>query len=136
MLNRVASTRFPDNVRAVIDQKNQFEPIQKTASQSVAGLPAQTSRDREAISAIIKEMSAGALSNPTRGATFFQNVAITDERGTNFASGFEPLVVIGRHSFYDRFKANDPVKVARWRVTTPMSRAVGSSPAPSAGVII
>jgi hypothetical protein len=135
VLNRVASTRFPNSVRAVIDAPGEFEPVKDAAGKSVAGLPAPGAADSEAISDIIEEIAKGGMQDPSNGATFFQNVRITQERGTEFASGTPPTAVIGRHSFFDRYKANDPVKVARWRLTTPASRAA-TQPAPTAGVVL
>lgn len=117
VLNRVASTRFPNSIRKVIDQPVQFEPILKAPGKSVTGLRAPSAADRAVISAIIDDIIAGVLTDPTNGATFFQNAAITDARGTNFAKGFAPVATIVDHSFYDRFKAHDPVVVPAWRLT-------------------
>jgi hypothetical protein len=116
VLNRLASTRFSTSIRGVIDQRNQFEPILSAPGRSVAGLRPPSASDRAAIAPILDDILADRLPDPTNRATFFQNVRITDERGTNFAQGFAPVAVIVDHSFYDRFRANDPVSVPAWRL--------------------
>jgi hypothetical protein len=136
VLNRVASTEFPHAVRAVIDQRNQFEPVSNTASKSVVGLPAPPAGERVSIAEIIEEIAAGTIQDPTNGATFFQNVATTRARGTEFAQGVPPVAEIGHHSFFDRFSADHPVAVARWRATTPTSRAESAPEGLTAGFVV
>lgn len=116
VLNRVASTRFRDSIRGVIDQGGQFEPVLRAPGRSVTGLRPPSAADRAAIAPILDDILADRLVDPTHGATFFQNVRITQDRGTEFAQGVPPLAVIVDHSFFDRFTANNPVTVPPWRL--------------------
>lgn len=116
VLNRVASTRFKNSIRGVIDEPKQFEPVLGAPGKSVTGLRAPTAADRAAIAPILDDIVEDRLVDPTHGATFFQNVQITQARNTEFAKGVPPVAVIADHSFYDRFKANDPVTVPPWRL--------------------
>ena len=79
----------------------QYEPI-GTAGGSWKGLAADPS-SIEANKVIIQQIISGKLSDPTKGATSFQNVETTDGRGTNFdqTGGASVTTTIGNHTFYD-----------------------------------
>lgn len=111
ILNRAAATSggFPNTVRGVIEQQNQFEPLR--GKKSVFDLPPAPDATRSLVASTLAGISHGSVTDPTRGATFFQNTKITNQRGTNFASA-APTSVIEDHSFYNRYKLNPVVEVA------------------------
>ncbi len=119
VLNRVASNRFPKNVRKNLDEPGQFEPVGTRGHGSVVNLPMPPSARKAAYAGIIASLRDGTMGDVSNGATFFQNVRITEKRKTRFAGGVAPVMVIGRHSFFDRFKASDPVKPPKWAIVTP-----------------
>lgn len=118
VMNRVASTRFPNSIRGVINEAGQFEPVGKTVRKTVTDLPMPQPADKAVIEAIIDDIIADRITDPTFGATFFQNVDITRQRRKEFAQGVPPLAVIVDHSFFDRWQANDPVSVPAWRLVS------------------
>lgn len=118
ILNRAAVGRdrgFEPTIQGVINQKNQFEPINGKGSWKALP-PARAERIAET-RGFLEALARGEISDPTNGATFFQNPKITNERGTNYAtSGAGPTATIRDHAFYDRHKLNPPVQVPQYGV--------------------
>jgi len=129
ILNRVASPgQFRDSIREVIEQPNQFEPLR--GKKSVFDLPAPSDATSLLVTSSLAALANGELADPTNGATFFQNVAITNQRGTNFAAT-EPTAVIGDHSFYNRYKLNPSVTPDPFQISMDDSQSGGpATPAP------
>lgn len=116
ILNRAAAKGggFADSVIGVIEQPNQFEPM--TGKKSVFDLPLPSPEISSLVTTAAAGIASGQLPDPTGRATFFQNVDITNRRGTNFAAA-EPTARIGDHSFYNRYRLNAPVEVPDYTVS-------------------
>jgi hypothetical protein len=116
VLNRVAapSGGFPNSVSQVIEQRGQFEPM--NSRRSWQDLPSAKDSTKALISSGLSAYASGSLADPTSGATFFQNPAITNQRGTNFAA--TPATYIeGDHHFYNRYKLNPVVEVPTYSIS-------------------
>lgn len=130
ILNRAAVGRsrgFEPTVQGVIMQRNQFEPL--IGKSSWRDLPAARPERIAETRGFLEALSRGEITDPTNGATFFQNPTITSQRGTNYAtSGSGPTAVIRDHAFYDRHKLNPPVSVPAYSISL---NASGSYEGPS-----
>jgi len=115
VLNRAAARTggFPNSVTGVIEQKGQFEPMY--ARKSWQDLPSASGETRRLIDETLASFASGNISDPTSGATFFQNPAITNRRGTNFAAT-APTMVEGDHHFYNRYRLNPVVEVPSYTI--------------------
>lgn len=131
VLNRVASNgAFPDSVIDVIQQRGQFEPL--SGKKSVFDLP-EAPEVQSKVANWVSGIMSGQLADPTNGATFFQNEAITNQRGTNFAAS-APTAVIGDHSFFNQYKKNNPVEVPAFSIamnSLPQNERLASDNTPS-----
>lgn len=115
VLNRTAATTggFPNDPIAVIEQRNQYEPmIGKSSFRDLAPARPET---QALVLQTLQGFASGNVTDPTNGATFFQNTAITNKRGTNFASA-APVAEIEDHSFYNRYKLNPVVEVPSYTI--------------------
>lgn len=81
ILNRMADGQFPDSLDAVASQKNQFEPWRKYGG--FKRMPSLSKGQQDSLRSFVNNYSADT--DPTGGALFFQNPAITAKRGTKFA---------------------------------------------------
>lgn len=107
VLNRVASGQFQGSVQAVIDAPNQFEPA--TRAGGWRGLPPLGPARRDQIDALLEDIAAGRLTDPTAGALYFQNARIVARRAEQGLvspelvdfGGTPPIAEIGDHRFYD-----------------------------------
>jgi hypothetical protein len=126
VLNRVRSGKFQDSVQAVIGAPNQFEPVARAGGWR--NLPALSIGLQAQFDAVLEKIQSGQLSDPTRGALYFQNRAIVAARA---AAGLVPaslidfggrsaVAEIGDHHFY----AEGPRAGGR-RGTAPLSAASG-----------
>ncbi len=89
VLNRVASSKFPDTIRGVIYQQNQFSSLPK--------LPYVTPTEscRRAVAAALNG------DDPSRGALYFYNPRLSSPEGLRFfrSGRLRVLVTIGNHIF-------------------------------------
>jgi spore germination cell wall hydrolase CwlJ-like protein len=107
ILNRLADGRWGDTVDAVLNARDQFEPVLRAGGdwRRLAPVsPAQQAR----IDTILNLALDGRLPDLTNGARYFQNPAIVAARArsgevspslVNFG-GQPPSAIIGAHSFY------------------------------------
>lgn len=103
ILNRLASDRFPDTVDELLDP-NEFEPIRKYGSVEAIPVPKENLSEQYNEFADYVQLGEDA----SGGRTFFQNLAITEARGTDF-TGPDP-VTIGNHTFTRGYRDQEPVK--------------------------
>lgn len=115
VLNRAAAKTggFPDTPIGVIEQRGQFEPM--AGRSSYAELPQAKPETYDLVKQTLAAYSAGAISDPTNGSTFFQNPKITSQRGTNFATS-APAASIEDHAFYRRYRNNPEVEVPKYGI--------------------
>lgn len=135
ILNRAAVGRdrgFEPTVQGVIMQRNQFEPL--NGKKSWRDLRDPGTERRAETRGFLEALTSGELTDPTRGATFFQNPTITTQRGTNYAtSGAGPTATIRDHAFYDRHRLNPPVSVPSYSIAL---NATGKYEGPSMASVI
>lgn len=102
ILNRLASERFPDTVDELLDP-NEFEPIRKYGD--VFSIPAPEEALNSQLSEFADYVQLGE--DASEGRTFFQNLEITRQRGTDF-TGPDPKT-IGNHTFTRGYRDQEPV---------------------------
>ena len=116
ILNRLASERFPDTVDEVLDP-SQFEPVREYGSPR--DIPAPEEDLTQGMNEFVDYVQLG--NDAVDGRTFFQNMEVTEARGTSF-SGPDPIT-IGRHTFTRGYEGQEPVLDTRFshnvRVTYP-----------------
>jgi spore germination cell wall hydrolase CwlJ-like protein len=106
VLNRVVSGRFQNDIQAVIDARDQFEPVTKAGGWR--NLPPLSPDAQAQFNLLLSEIVSGRLPDPTRGALYFQNRAVVAARA---AAGVAPLSLVdfggqlpiaelGDHRFY------------------------------------
>ncbi len=88
VLNRIKSPLFPNTIRAVIYQPNQFSPVRDG---SINQTPTE--------SGLKAAQEALAGHDPSRGAIFFYNPAICSPEGLKYMQTRTITVKIGRHIF-------------------------------------
>jgi hypothetical protein len=106
VLNRVASGRFQRNIQAVIDARYQFEPVTKAGGWR--NLPPLSPDAQVQFELLLSEILSGRAPDPTRGALYFQNRAITAARAAEGLvpsslvdfGGQLPIAELGDHRFY------------------------------------
>lgn len=130
VLNRLASNRWGSSMSDVLNSKNQFEPIGR-AGGDWRNLPRLQADQQGTASNLLNLIASGQVQDPTGGATFFQNPAITQQRGTDFSAG-NPGKRIGDHVFYDRYKGGAPVGVPDW--TLALTQGMAGAQPPSGDV--
>jgi spore germination cell wall hydrolase CwlJ-like protein len=106
VLNRVASGRFQNNVQAVIDARDQFEPV--TRAGGWRNLPPPSPGLQAQFDLLLSGILSGRIPDPTRGALYFQNRAVVAARAAaglvpwslvDFG-GQPPLAEVRDHRFY------------------------------------
>jgi len=102
ILNRLASSRFPDTVDGVLDPK-EFEPLGKYGDVYSIPVPEEDLQRGHNEFADYYQMGKDAVD----GRTFFQNTSTTKARGTDF-SGPDPIT-IGKHTFTRGYEGQEPV---------------------------
>ena len=103
ILNRLASDRFPDTIDGLLDP-DEFEPIRKYGD--VFSIPAPKDVLDGQITEFADYLQIGE--DASGGRTFFQNLDITRNRGTDF-TGPDPIT-IGNHTFTRGYRDQEPVK--------------------------
>lgn len=129
VLNRLASNRWGSTISDVLNSQNQFEPVGR-AGGDWRNLPRLSGDQQSTAAALLSMIGEGAIPDITGGATFFQNPAITQQRGTDFSAG-QQGTRIGDHVFYDRYRGGAPVGVPAW--TLAMSQGMAGFPPPGGG---
>ena len=106
ILNRMRSKRWGDNVKQVVTQRWQFEPWM-TRRKEMERLSPSDLRYRDA-ARIADAVAAGALPDPTEGATHFLNPSVVRKRrGGSLPSWAQGEgQEIGRHIFYAPYEGN------------------------------
>jgi spore germination cell wall hydrolase CwlJ-like protein len=106
ILNRMRSKRWGDNVKQVVTQRWQFEPWM-TRRKEMERLSPSDPRYRDA-ARIADAVLAGALPDPTEGATHFLNPSVVRKRrGGSLPSWAQGEgQEIGRHIFYAPYEGN------------------------------
>ena len=102
ILNRLASSRFPDDIDGVLDPK-EFEPLGKYGDVYSIPVPEEDLQRGHNEFADYYQMGKDAVD----GRTFFQNTSTTKARGTGF-SGPDPIT-IGKHTFTRGYEDQEPV---------------------------
>ncbi|MDR3448373.1 MAG: cell wall hydrolase [Alphaproteobacteria bacterium] len=108
VINRMKSGQFGVNphhrvagdIERLLNADNQFESVD-----TVGGLANLPQPGRDAINAVT-DVASGRVADPTNGATFFQNRAITRLRHTSFGTSSTLTAEIKHHSFYDGYGGN------------------------------
>jgi spore germination cell wall hydrolase CwlJ-like protein len=106
IMNRRISGQFPASIEAIVNSKNQFEPV--TNAGGWYNLPVPTLSQLSKIETIIELAQSGYLPDPTHGALYFQNSEVVAERvesGTVSENlvhfGNSPIsATIDDHTFY------------------------------------
>ncbi|MDB1123009.1 cell wall hydrolase [Vibrio algarum] len=106
ILNRKISGRFSDSIEAIVNAKNQFEPVTKVGKWQ--HLPEMTPRQLIQVETILELAQSGHLPDPTNGALYFQNAKIVAERAQKglvseelIHFGDSPIsATIDDHTFY------------------------------------
>jgi hypothetical protein len=101
IFNRLGSSRFPNDVDGVLGRE--FEPV-RTYGDALS-IPITDEELQQGHNEFADYYQIG--NDAVGGRTFFQNVATTESRGTDF-SGPDPLV-IGRHTFTRGYEDQEPV---------------------------
>lgn len=106
ILNRMRSKKWGDNVKQVVTQRWQFEPWM-TRRQEMERLSPSDPRYRDA-ARIADAVLAGALPDPTEGATHFLNPSVVRKRrGGSLPSWAQGEgQEIGRHIFYAPYEGS------------------------------
>lgn len=86
VLNRVASNKFPDSIKGVIYQKNQFSPVTNGSINRAA--------DSESIQAVEQAISNG--NDVTNGSLYFYNPKVTNG---SWLDSLTTVTKIGNHTF-------------------------------------
>ena len=102
ILNRLASSRFPDDIDGVLDP-DEFEPLDTHGDVYSIPIPEEDLQRGHNEFADYYQIGEDAVD----GRTFFQNTKTTKARGTDF-SGPDPLT-IGNHTFTRGYKDQEPV---------------------------
>lgn len=89
VINRVLSPDFPNTVRDVIYQPNQFQPVKN-------GKINQVKPSEETISAVFAALKGV---DPLRGSLYFYNPIISDPEWAKWHTTRQPTGVIGQHHF-------------------------------------
>lgn len=89
VINRVLSPAFPNTVRDVIYQPNQFQPVKN-------GKINQVKPSEETISAVFAALKGV---DPLRGSLYFYNPIISDPEWAKWHTMRQPTGVIGQHHF-------------------------------------
>jgi len=89
ILNRVASGMFQNNIQAVIDARDQFEPVTKAGGWR--NLPPLSADVQMQFDLLLSGILSGRVPDPTRGALYFQNRAVVAARA---AAGLVPLSLV------------------------------------------
>ncbi|MFN3710632.1 MAG: cell wall hydrolase [Alishewanella aestuarii] len=133
IINRLISGQWGNNITAVVNARNQFEPVQRAGGWRQ--LPALSPTQRTRVDTIINLALEGRLPDLTNGALFFQNPDIVAAReadgavskGLTHFGGSTPSAVIRDHTFYAsinnfggaRKDTNSPVMVHVERIPDP-----------------
>lgn len=116
ILNRHKNGKFGNSISDVLNARNQFEPVTKVGGWE--NLPPATAEEKATVNAILNLALEGRLPDLTKGALFFQNPAIVQQRAdagavdaslVNFG-GKAPSAIIKDHAFYTDTKKAAPVK--------------------------
>ena len=102
ILNRLASSRFPNDIDGVLDPK-EFEPLEDHGDVYSIPIPEEDLQRGHNEFADYYQLGKDAVD----GRTFFQNTKTTKARGTNF-SGPDPIT-IGNHTFTRGYEGQEPV---------------------------
>jgi spore germination cell wall hydrolase CwlJ-like protein len=102
ILNRLASSRFPNDIDGVLDPK-EFEPLDDHGDVYSIPIPEEDLQRGHNEFADYYQLGKDAVD----GRTFFQNTKTTKARGTNF-SGPDPIT-IGNHTFTRGYEGQEPV---------------------------
>lgn len=99
ILNRVRSGSYGDSASKVVTAPYQFEPWQTRRGELTSYNP--KSKDYQKTKAIVDDVVAGKIDDPTGGATHFYSPVSQRALGRNAPSwAKDPTAVIGGHNFY------------------------------------
>lgn len=96
ILNRALSPHFPDTIRSVVYQDNQFSYVDDVKHEYFANFDAYRTALLVATNVIL-----GHVSDPTHGATFYLNPHAIKHL-PKWTHKFTKVAVIGSHVFYKR----------------------------------
>jgi N-acetylmuramoyl-L-alanine amidase len=115
ILNRLADGRWGASVDAVLNARDQFEPVMRAGGDWRALSPVSPAQQAR-IDTIINLALDGRLPDLTNGARYFQNPSMVaarvrsgeDSPGLVNFGGETPSAVIGAHSFYTDARGSRP----------------------------
>lgn len=111
IINRTLNGDFGKNISAVLNARNQFEPVTR-AGGDWKNLPVIPKEKQARVDTIISLALNGHLPDLTNGALFFQNPEIVKQRekdgkvsaGLTHFGGSNPVAQIKNHTFYSEIK--------------------------------
>lgn len=111
IINRTINGNFGQDINAVLNARNQFEPVTR-AGGDWKNLPVISKEKQARVDTIISLALNGHLPDLTNGALFFQNPEIVKQRetegkvsaGLTHFGGSNPVAQIKDHAFYSEIK--------------------------------